>query len=313
VLKEFSDIYEEAYPGLKAIVLTDNLRFHHNVGPLKYAMTKGVILVFLPPNTSQFTQPLDDLVFAILKSSLEDLALKLLRAYSSLNEKVSSLEVITAVTGLALEAALKKSHIVESFRRTSIFPFKPAEILAAAEANIGEPSPVEFKEYNPENPSTYLRKKMSQLMANKIAQNREIVEQVEATTTRVTVTAMYKTRYDTDSILRETRAEEIALRAKEEEKKKLSEEKEERKQAKEAKRKLREAELVIKTCRIEGCECVFKIKESKHWMWCESCEEYGICPEHWNAGLRAKGQKQMIDHEVNCGAPQPAKKRSKSE
>jgi len=127
------------------------------------------------------------------------------------------------------------------------------------------------------------------------------------------VTAKYKTRYDTESILREMEIEEREMQAKEEEKQKITEEKEARRQEKEAKRKLREAELVIKSCRIEGCDCIFKIKESKYWMWCESCEEYGICPDHWNAGPKGTGQKQMRAHESNCGAPQPPKKQRKLE
>ena len=58
------------YPGLHCLVYSDQLAAHRTLELLKKNMARGVWLCSLPANTSHFTQPLDDVPFAVFKRLL---------------------------------------------------------------------------------------------------------------------------------------------------------------------------------------------------------------------------------------------------
>ena len=123
---------------MRCLLFTHNLAVHRDTKGVKHAAGLDVDMMFLPPNTSHFTQPLDNLVFAIYKSELTRLASSLNRSLSAFGEKLEnhSISVLTSVTVAAEAVAFRRDKIIASFANT-IFPWDPNAILDRARRNIG--------------------------------------------------------------------------------------------------------------------------------------------------------------------------------
>lgn len=99
---------------------------------------------FLPPYTSHFLQPLDDVLFAVYKTQLNLLARKLNSALAMTpgDEDDFSNTVLSAAHHIAVSKAFTKERIKKSFANTGIFPFDKEKILSRGHQNIGAPDKV---------------------------------------------------------------------------------------------------------------------------------------------------------------------------
>jgi len=67
VIYEFAREWGVRNPGREVLLFGDQLGCHKDVETLSSALSKGVYLFFLEPNSSHFNQPLDEVPFAALK------------------------------------------------------------------------------------------------------------------------------------------------------------------------------------------------------------------------------------------------------
>lgn len=311
VLDEFATIWSNLYPGLVATVLTDNLEFHHDIEPLRAAAAKFVELFFLPPNTSHFTQPLDDLVFAVLKQQLEQIALKLASAYANQGKKKSAMEIVTAAAVLASKVALTKDKITSSFRNTFMFPFDPTQLMAAARANIGEVPEADLISLDGPIQVSQIRAAAQRVIATEYAAEGRVIKKVEKVTKRITASVKYKKSYSSAALIALNEEEEKAQAEADEVKRANQEEKEAKQKISLAKKRQRELDLQVRTCRVPGCGLVCNQRNGKLWMWCEHCDAYAICRTDWEAGNNGPGHRLMADHEAQCGRPKKRSRKSK--
>jgi hypothetical protein len=56
ILKKASEVFRERYPGLDSILLCDQVSTHKDVDAAAAALKNGMLLWFLPPNTTHFLQ-----------------------------------------------------------------------------------------------------------------------------------------------------------------------------------------------------------------------------------------------------------------
>ena len=137
-LGELAAIWNQKCPGLVLTLLTDNLATHRDVDVVEEMWNNFIHMFYLPPNTSHFLQPLDDLPFAIYKSELRNLADKLIRSFSSLGKKkVESVYLATLVSGEAEKIAFAADKVQAGFQNTGVWPWNPQLILNNAFINVG--------------------------------------------------------------------------------------------------------------------------------------------------------------------------------
>lgn len=74
---DFCKVMASLYGGIDITLLAGNLGIHHDADVAQIALRHGVSLVFLPPNTSHFLQPLAQEAFAIYKSVLDKFAVSI--------------------------------------------------------------------------------------------------------------------------------------------------------------------------------------------------------------------------------------------
>ncbi len=103
VCQDLIKLWSLHFPSLEMFLVSNNLSFHRDIDALSLLAKSLIYMNFLPPNTTHFTQPLDDLVFAIYKSELRRWAEKLLNALQAVGEKSTPLEIITAVQPMAVK------------------------------------------------------------------------------------------------------------------------------------------------------------------------------------------------------------------
>ena len=335
ILDRFASIWE-LHNSRECILLTDNLRFHHDLDPIIKANDKLVHLVFLPPNTSHFLQPLDDLVFARYKVHLAAFARELASALQQQGERMSALEIITAVTAAAEDIAFKVDVVKKSFENCGIWPLNVEKIISLAYVNIGKQDltvtpqkskrPIKGQRLS----SKEYIKRIQEVVIAKNSKNAELIAAAKRRNTRVTVTTEYETMWDTSSTLKkgEIEAENagIAIKKKEDkgneskEKKMLADRKKiERQNLAEAKavRGLKRnrdgtfdnpAGLELK-CIADGCLYWWNTGCNDNWRFCDHCDANGVCESHWDEGPDGAGQRAVADHEERC--PRRPKKRPK--
>ncbi len=214
ILGKFAELWRARNGDLVATLLLDNLGIHHSFDPLLYAFNNFVRVQFLPPNTSHFLQPLDDLVFAIYKSQLALLATRLANALRLRGMKASAREIITAVSSSAVSAAFKQSVIGKSFANCNLWPFQPDKILAAAKVNIGEiikpEKVVKGSLYN----SRVMQQKVAAVYVKKANREMQIIADANKSTTRVRgMVVKYGTLSSVETIIRGNEERLVAEKA----------------------------------------------------------------------------------------------------
>ncbi len=341
-MAKFSEIWK-ARSSAVATLFTDNLSFHRDVDPIVTAKENLVQLVFLPPNTSHFLQPLDDLVFARYKSHLARLARELLSAISGEGTKRTAAEIITAVTAAAEKIAFKPEVTQESFKNCGLWPLKFEKIMEMAYLNIGKTREAP----SPPSPGRKSRKEYRRDVARVVMElngrSSEIAAQSKNSNKRVTPTVEYETLYDSDSIIANSertqaaRAESARLKGekqieKEKDKERRESLKQERriikeKKAEEKAQQLREKRNIDAAkevrgvgtkrkradppdleldCIVKDCSLTWNTADESNWMFCESCDACCVCEGHWRDG---EGKAVLTAHETRC--PHRPRKRAK--
>lgn len=127
---EFEDCLKDQGQFIPRILLMDNLSLHKDVEVIKELYDSGFYILFLPPNSSAFLQPLDDILFANFKKML-------LKLYKDLLAKGRLMDWESAVTRNGLVACLypafrssfKKEQVMTAWRNTGLVPYDFPRIL----------------------------------------------------------------------------------------------------------------------------------------------------------------------------------------
>lgn len=109
------------------LIIGDNLSSHLNADVVELCEAYQIRFAFLPPRSTQLTQPLDVAFFGPLKKSWRTILLK----YKTENPKQVSLNKthFPLLLNQLMEAAnLKKQNILSGFKATGIHPFNPYEV-----------------------------------------------------------------------------------------------------------------------------------------------------------------------------------------
>lgn len=336
IMDLFGDLWRTLYEGINCLLIGDNLEIHRQDGVIKTAKQKGVHMFFLPPNTTHFLQPLDDLVFAVYKNQLRDFAGKLNRALSSSTSKLSreASSIVSIAANFAEESAFQPSVVRKSWEHT-LLPFDSQKIIENARLNIG----LETHSNEPRK-LTDITKFAEDAVVGMMHRHQEVVSHAKRSNRQVTLSYNYGELYDTDSILKKAEEERLHREAKErlkqdqeaekaqkqEERQKIAEEKKTRKEEEEARKeekkqaKMKERqkrrrekeeaaamrkrariekgkEVEGRRCKVAGCRTVYYAKSDPKFQWCWYCDYFGICPTH----SKEKRNRDMLKaHESDC-------------
>jgi DDE superfamily endonuclease len=112
-------------PGREAVVLLDNLGVHGSI-QLQLELQRGdnkVHLLFLPPNTTHFMQPNDDLFFRNLRCCINKNLCELKAHHAIVGEDVK--ETLFRITMTAEDKIAHSGVIEKSWANTGQHPFSP--------------------------------------------------------------------------------------------------------------------------------------------------------------------------------------------
>ena len=309
IIDHFAVIWEARHPGLHCCLIGDNLAAHKDLVVMKKALDKGIYLTFLVAGTTQWSQPLDNLLFARLKEELRTMARKVATLQVFTPESLISLVEIILV---AANRAFSKQAIARAFRETGLVPLNVQKIEELAHLNH-QPTDTPFE---PTNKEMYIVENVVKGLQKCMDEVKKDVASSSQKLTPVRVRVEKNKLYLASDILAENERvqEEEEKKKKEalEEKEKKQEErkrkredeekeKEERSRVREEKRVKKAKELEkkahekeVNTCKA-GCKRVSK--KGQRWMGCENCLSYWVCGECYK--LR-RVQNQVDRHQNSC-------------
>lgn len=282
MVEQFEKDFHVLYPGLRALVYLDRLGSHTTKRLLKTIEGKMVSLVLFPAGTTQFLQPLDDAVFALFKTKLRMHRDELLTA-NPLNTLMAQQTLLKAMM-LALRESLVPGPIKASFRNTGIYPWNPEKIRATARLAypdlnyVDEELPDETQQVvaaiqaaSPQGELVVL----SEFRRHRLEQGRTYtIQELDA---------------EEDAYLAEKAAEAAEKREKAkaraeaaaERLRKKQEKQQQREAARAARKRQLDANQAAKAKRLRQSKCYYcssSWKGSQLWLWCEQCDDCGICP-----------------------------------
>ena len=141
MVAQFEQDFHVRYPDQPALVYADRLSSHTTAELLAATADNQVSFVLFPAGTSQFIQPLDDVVFALFKNKLLMHRDRLMAA-EPLKRNIAQDTLLSAMV-LALHETLKPGPIKASFRNTGIHPWNPEKIFAAGRSAVPDPNHVD--------------------------------------------------------------------------------------------------------------------------------------------------------------------------
>lgn len=192
-IEEFSRICKDELPGLLIYLLTDNLEFHRTMDHLKMAIELGIFQFFLPPNCSHLFQPLDDLLFAIFKSTLRIEASKFRweRTLHNIDQK----HILLRVCPDSERKAFTRDHVIKSWDNCGVWPFQPEKMRELAAKNAGTATE-STKATNPESIEDLAKSAALDILATTVPK--------PSPTRRVTISVKYAKQFDICSIIAES-------------------------------------------------------------------------------------------------------------
>lgn len=283
------------HPGKEFTLLLDNLAAHTELEALRMLKGGAVRCVYLPKNTSHFSQPLDDKVFGSLRRTMT----KLVNACGMSKNWFAEANWASIVLEAYEEAApssFTPTLICASFRDCGQYPWSPDTLRRRAREAAGVSSqPTE-----------------SEMQATV----------AEAITMHVLAKHQQKRRPDADAtfatqvVSHQAYLAEDVFRIKEEQKRAadLKAADKEQRQQQRANMLLRKGAPADSWCCQHGaCTQKWSRRTEITWHECETCELYLVCDEHADAVTF------MARHEASCSgefnprasAPQPQKRRRK--
>ena len=126
----------------KICLIIDNAECHMNIHVVEYAIEHGIVIVTLPPHTTDKLQPLDVSVFGPFKSYLRSLQNQ--HNLMHPNEPIT-LHMLPELASGAWTSASTPSNILNGFRATGIWPINcnifPDDVFVAAQVTERPPPP----------------------------------------------------------------------------------------------------------------------------------------------------------------------------
>ena len=112
---------------------------HCQTKTIEKALRNDCFLLFLPPNTSHFTQPLDNILFAGLKQKITRLSSDSFDSslfWSNRHQELQ--EVVLEATLEAVPQIFTASHIKDAWKNVGNSPFNQDHLQNRAISNIGQ-------------------------------------------------------------------------------------------------------------------------------------------------------------------------------
>jgi len=295
-LKKLRNIIDETAPGIIPIILNDNLSAHQQTVSLEWCLANRLFLFFLPPQTTHFLDPLDDTTFTSFKRFL---TLDAVKHKSLLAAKRMGLAEAVLQSAQQARKKLTTKVLQASFRNTGIYPWDGQLILDRAHLNIGE-----TKNNSQKEDSAF--DCLSALGVERIdaALHSDEDMRVHVDSDDVEKGYLFSAAEILESRRKKAAEKEAVMREKEQRR----DERAAKKRAREEGKALQEREREKVTCR--GKHCGTKRQRVWHgqgtWMWCDTCDEYGMCPN-----CRVADFDLLRTHEKFCpsrAAPPPPKR-----
>jgi len=140
VVDEFAREWGVRNPGREVLLFGDQLGCHKDIETLSSALSKGVYLFFLAPNSSHFNQPLDEVPFAALKKFAVGGGEQ--SVFNSLLTGTSTRDSLLAAAYTAERLAFTTESIRRAFRRCALWQFDPVAMQRRCSAAVAlAPSP----------------------------------------------------------------------------------------------------------------------------------------------------------------------------
>ena len=282
MVAQFEQDFHVRYPDQPALVYADRLSSHTTAELLAATADHQVSFVLFPAGTSQFIQPLDDVVFALFKNKLRMHRDRLMAA-EPLKRNIAQDTLLSAMV-LALHETLKPGPIKASFRNTGIHPWNPEKIFAAARSAVPDPNHVDA------------------LLPTRAQQILSAIQQASPKAQGVVVTRFRKHRqeqgkaYRLEDLVRqqeeyeaEKQAEAAAkaeragnrLAAAAERRAHRLEQLDQREAARAERARAQADAVAIRDLQRRQASCHYcsaAWRGSAAWLWCDHCEDCGICP-----------------------------------
>lgn len=309
IMTKFELIWGNRHPGLHCCLIGDNLKAHRNLPIVARAMAHDIFMTFLVADTTHWSQPLDNLLFALLKQQCRKLGAKLK------NLQIHSHEDLISIVHILMEAshfAFARDYLIEAFQKCGLWPFDAALIKKLAAMNH---DPSKSEEIYTEKDDIMVHEIVKGLVDVQKHTMTE-VHQAERDTTSVAVKVKPHVAYTVEDLLEqdkekkrkkdlESQQKEQNRIAREQERKRKAEEKEEAKNEQKRRRLEQKALLAQRLAEKKAAreKKLCKAGCGRHWVtgteWigCEYCDDYWVCPTCW----KKRGPKIMVGkHEKKC-------------
>ena len=282
IMKKVAEIWDEQHPGVKLFLLGDGCSAHTCNPDLVIDMhMKGKNILFLPPNTTHFTQPLDSFPFGSFKLKVYAL-LEEKQMISFLNGKKPAKSTVPEGQEAAKET-LSVEKITAAFKETGIWPWNPEILKKNVKRDISD---LDISE---------VQKMAVQACVDVINESKDKLEQKQKRkiSVKTNVTMNYIMDVDDVKKLKEKKEEEVKLQEEAKELRAVKKRsREEAKENKKKKKKVREQLVHQNTC--QGTCGKYSLKNTT-WVICDYCITFTMCPKCF------KTQKRVMDeHEQEC-------------
>ena len=149
IMEDFIEQWQIAHTGVHCMLIGDNLKSHHQIPVLRLALQNLIYMTFLVADTTHWSQPLDNLLFAELKAEVARITDQ--RAYEQefIEQNIFCyIDIILKAT----QFAFRPSVVKKAFCDTGLCPFSPDKIHALADFHY----PVDNGKFLPTNEHEYL-------------------------------------------------------------------------------------------------------------------------------------------------------------
>lgn len=270
--------------GKGSVLVTDNLSAHLDTQSLKFLAENNVKVIFIPPHTSHFLQPLDNGVNAQLQKGYHAKKRSATRTCVLNGGQISHLAA-TLMLETAMEE-LTRPVIVGAFRRCGIWPIDEEIIRELAEPYLAPPEV--SKPPLPSHPSSVeslqlLSKALLEKNSKRKVVSVQLDPELDKTSTgdQVLARAAAIEKAKAAQAKEKEQARKDRMVASEERAKILQREKEEKEERKakreEAKKRRRELETIESGWRKCRQECGRVKTGANKWWFCINCTDLGLC------------------------------------
>jgi len=135
IIKKFVDVIKTHDPQNWKFLIMDWLSSHMDIETMKICLENKILMVYIPPHTSHFLQPLDQMAFGLFKSQLNRLVGNYLRKEKK--NLPSMVELVQSLARIAEKRSLTPNVIQRSWHDSGLYLFDKFKIVDAAKKNVG--------------------------------------------------------------------------------------------------------------------------------------------------------------------------------